>query len=243
MVMASQGSNAAMTSQGSQTCSHASIIKLQGSLQVNRVMANHENGRSSKKIRVQWKNFNSSTTLHQLGPQWIPKELQKKHQISIPRIQGTTPCKDKWNVFNFDYKKITNYHIIKRLRTITKVLETIFFLGVIFWKEKKIIYLNSIIASIMKWLRNFKEKKSSMLQYILKMWTLNGMESIDHLQQGHKMNLHQRYKMSMKTCNHNIMCKNLKNGLQMFIKQDLLVWWTYLSIRQSHFDQANGQWQ
>jgi hypothetical protein len=34
------------------------------------------------------------------------------------------------------------------------------------------------------------------------------------------------------------MCKNLKNGLQMFMGQDLLVWWTYLSIRQSRFDQA-----
>lgn len=90
----------------------------------------------------------------------------------------------------------------------------------------------------MKWLKNFKEKKSSMLQYILKMWMLKGMESIDHLQQGHKMNLHQRYKMNLKTCNHNIMCKNLKNILQMFIGQDLLVWWTYLSIRQNHFDQA-----
>jgi hypothetical protein len=40
--------------------------------------------------------------------------------------------------------------IIKTLRIITKVLETIFFLGVIFWREKKFIYFNNITSSIMK---------------------------------------------------------------------------------------------
>jgi hypothetical protein len=54
MVMALQGFNVAMTSQGSQACLHVSIIKLQGSLQANRVMASHENGRSNRKIKAQW---------------------------------------------------------------------------------------------------------------------------------------------------------------------------------------------
>jgi len=35
---------------------------------------------------------------------------------------------------------------------------------------------------------------------------------------------------------HNV--QEFQERIAMFIGQDLLVWWTYLSIRQSHFDQA-----
>ncbi len=42
--------------------------------------------------------------------QWdkIAKELQKKTKIKNPRSE--TMCKDNWNVLNFDYKKLADYH-------------------------------------------------------------------------------------------------------------------------------------
>jgi hypothetical protein len=42
--------------------------------------------------------------------QWdeIVEELQKKTKIKNPRSR--TMCKDNWNVLNFDYKKLADYH-------------------------------------------------------------------------------------------------------------------------------------
>lgn len=93
-------------------------------------------------VERSWHNGEKTSILQQHHINWDHNESSNSCKRSIKfQFQGMTPCKDKWNVLNSNYKT---------LRIITKVLETIFFLGVIFWREKKNIYLNNITTSIMK---------------------------------------------------------------------------------------------
>lgn len=147
-----------------------------------------------------------TSILQQHHINWDHNESSKSCKRSIKfQFQRTTLCKNKWNAFNFDYKNIANYH---------KSIGNHILFGSYFLERKKIHLLQQYNIKYYEMIEKFQGKKSSMLQYILEMWMLNMMESINHLQQGHKMNLHQRYKMNLEICNQNIMCKNFKNGLQ-----------------------------
>jgi hypothetical protein len=60
---------------------------------------------------VSWKELIDPRSQMIPTTQWwdkITKELQKKTKTKNPR--SGTMCKDKWNAFNFKYKKLADYH-------------------------------------------------------------------------------------------------------------------------------------